>query len=346
NPILMEIVADTYYEYCVKQLPVPNSNKFVKIALHLYERILNEFPDYYNIGWIYYQIGTIFMRQAESQLALSHFHHALVSESRIATLTAFCYEQLGRFAFYEERNFHKALSFLRRAMMVYPHNYPKLWLANLYLLSSRVIFSLRQYDAALGEIQQAIEIAGQLVSKHKQAHAILLDALFVAGQLTWQLRNRQQDTITYLKRFIQLKSEPSDIDVTWSRVHEMLGDAYYALGQFRSAIVAYRVAIQFNPFSPTAASMCYRVALSFYFVGDYVNVIAVINEMIAIHGKDVEIIPSYRVYDTLGAAYFALEEYALAATAYRQALDFEPENTNDIEKMTRYYRYSLTLMNI
>ncbi|MBI5669865.1 MAG: hypothetical protein HZC41_17855 [Chloroflexi bacterium] len=89
---------------------------FLLQAQQTYEQIVQRFPRYGNLGWVYYQLGRIAMASRQIDQAVNHFQQALLSPSHVNVLTAYCYERLGFIAFYEWRDLDQALGFLNRAV--------------------------------------------------------------------------------------------------------------------------------------------------------------------------------------------------------------------------------------
>jgi tetratricopeptide (TPR) repeat protein len=169
----------------------------------------------------------------------------------------------------------------------------------------------------------------------------LAEALFTAGEFAVSLK----DAEGYLsvQQFLQVSKRPLGVDVTWSRVHEMLGDAYFRLGQYDEATSSYLAALQFNPYHPWEISVYFRIGRSYYQKRDYVRAVDAIQRMLDAAQAEGEDIRDYRVYDVLGNAEFALGNYEKAANAYLAALKIAPPNTENLEKIRTYYQYAQEL---
>jgi tetratricopeptide (TPR) repeat protein len=157
------------------------------------------------------------------------------------------------------------------------------------------------------------------------------------------MEGREREVINNLTQFTQLSRKPLGVDVTWSRVHEMLGDAYYRIGQFAAAANAYSGALQYNPYHPWETSLHYRIARSHYQQGDYERAVQAIERMMAVAKSEGEDVTDFRVFDVLGNALYALGRYSEALEAYRTALKIAPPNTANLSKIRQYHDYAAEL---
>jgi tetratricopeptide (TPR) repeat protein len=89
-------------------------------ASQYYQHIVNQFPNYSNLGWVYYQLGRIALTNNTVEMAESYFQRALLTPSHVRALTAYCYERLGFVAFYEKRDLDLALGFFNKAIDTIP----------------------------------------------------------------------------------------------------------------------------------------------------------------------------------------------------------------------------------
>jgi tetratricopeptide (TPR) repeat protein len=142
---------------------------------------------------------------------------------------------------------------------------------------------------------------------------------------------------------MQYSKKPLGVDVTWSRVHELLGDAYFQLGQFMMAADAYEAALQHNPYHPWEISLHYRIAQSYYQQNDYAQAIAAVNRLIAAATAEDEQVADYRVHEILGNAQFALGQYADAVISYQRALDLAPAKAEGVDKIRQYFQFAQEL---
>lgn len=306
-----------------------------------YTRILNDSPDYANSGWLHYQLGRIALTDNDVPLAETHFNKALLLPSQVPSLVAYCFERLGFIAFYEQRDLFRALGYLDKAHYTYPVHEPRIWLVQVHILRSRVLRDMNRIATAVSAAEQAVQIAS---SGGTEARSALTEALLTMGELLASSTGREADVIASIQQFLQISKKPLGVDVTWSRVHEMLGDAYFALKQYQEAIQAYSTTLQYNPYHPWSMSLYYRIARSYYQLHNYVKAVDAIEQMQRIAASEDEAIDDYRIYDVLGNAQFALGNYTAAADAYATALALAPANANNLEKIRTYYRYTQNLL--
>lgn len=304
----------------------------IKSAEEIYHKILEQFPNYENTGWIYYQLGRVFIAANNIQAAIECFQQSLLHPSHVVSLTAYCYERLGFIAYYEERNSQKAIAFLNRAIDTFTSQSNHNWLIQVHILRGRVFHSLGDDENAQQVIQNALQLSSS--TEKKQAYA---EALLAAGEIFSEIEGRDREVIQYLQQFTQSAKRPLGIDVTWSRVHEMMGNAYFNVGQFNNALIGYQAALQFNPDHPWSLSLYYRIAQCYYHQRSYQNVLETIQQMQSVAKAEGEEINDYRVYDVLGNALFALKRYDQAVEAYQTALGIAPANAESLQKIQSYY---------
>ncbi len=340
QPEIIELLADCHMaRYELASVGFADRQD-TKAAQQHYEAILKQFPDYANEGWLHYQLGRIALTDNNIDQAEVYLKRALLLPSRVHGLTAFCYERLGFIAFYERRELRLALGLLDKAVDTYPATENPSWLVQVHMLRSRVLREQRKYQAALRSAEQAVAVA---TGSGPENRASLAEALLTAGELLTGFEGREQDVIEYLQQFLQISKKPLGVDVTWSRVHEMLGDAYFARSQYELASDAYEAALQYNPYHPWSISLHYRLARSYYQRNQYAQTVDTIRRLIDAAASDGEDIQDYRIFDVLGNAYFALAEYEWAVESYRIALDKAPLNAEGLDKIMKYYRFAQEL---
>ncbi|MFN8560590.1 MAG: tetratricopeptide repeat protein [Anaerolineae bacterium] len=338
NPATLELLGDAHFaRFELASVGFADRNDTAQ-ALAAYERIPAEFPQYGNRGWIFYQRGRIFLTENRVDDAVECFQQALLMPSTVPALTAYCYERLGFVAFYERRNFEQAISFLNKAVATYPAAEDRLWLVHVHTLRSRVHREMRDIDAAVEAARSAISVAGSADGK-----AGLTDALLAAAETLAPLDGREKEVIAYLQQYVQMSKKPLGIDVTWSRIHEMLGDAYYKANQLQNAVSAYQAALQVNPYTPWELSLDYRIARTLYQLGEYEQAIRAIQKMMQSAEADGQAVGDYRVYHILGNSHFALGSYRHAADAYQTALDIAPANADGLDKVRQYLQFAQDL---
>lgn len=340
-PSAIELLADTYFARFEGASMGFADRSYTDQAKTLYSIIINEFPDYSNLGWIHYQMGRIQLSVSDIQLATMHFQNALLSPSTITTLTAYCYERLGFLTFYELRDREKALSFLTKAADTYPVRENRIWLIGVHTLRSRVLREMKQYDQAFRAVQTALNVAAEAGPDSKLG---LSEALLAAGELMAEWTGHERETVSHLQHYLQITRKPLGVDVTRSRVYEMLGNAYFHLHEYELAADAYKTALQFNPYHPWEVSLHYRIARCYYQQRAYESVVEAIDRMLKASQTEGHSVEDYRVFDVLGNAHFALEQYHLAAQAYEQAIELAPPNAENLEKIKTYYRFAKELI--
>ncbi len=302
----------------------------------IYRRIIDTEPGYDNLGWVYYQSGRVFLSENRVEEAAGCFQQALLSPSHVPALTAYCYERLGFMAFYEQRDSARALAFLNKAIDTYPIKEERAWLVQIYILRCRVLREIGQVDAALQSAEKALELASGGLRTG------LAEALLARAELLVGVERRERDVIATLEQFRAVSRRPLGVDVTWARVHEMLGDAYSATGRYEDAVIAYRAVLQYNPYHPWEVSIYYRVGRAYYQLGQYERAVTTLEH--AIRSAESEGHPhDYRLYDACGNAYFALGQYGKAAMAYENAL--KSAHSANVDRIRQYYQFSLNLMN-
>jgi tetratricopeptide (TPR) repeat protein len=333
TPPTLELLGDCYFaRFELSSVGFTDRNDTL-LAQEIYKQIIRDFPQYVNVGWVYYQLGRICVTVGETESALEFFQQALLKPSYVNALTAYCYERLAFIAFYEQRDSEKALSFLTRAIDTYPGRAAHNWLVQVHLLQSRVLRGMHDYTRAL----EAAEKALSLVSNSSDNKLAFAEALLTTGELLAELQNRDKEVINVLQQFIQNVRKPLGVDVTWSRVNEMMGNAFFNLGQYENAIASYQSVLQLNPDHPWALSFYYKIARSYYQLSQYEEAIRNIEHMLKTASIEEQAIDDYRVYDTLGNAQFALGHYESAVKSYQTAIQMAPSNAENILKIKSYY---------
>lgn len=309
-------------------------------ASQYFQHIVNQFPTYANRGWVYYQLGRIALTNNTVEMAENYFQKALLTPSHVHALTPYCFERLGFVAFYEKRDLELALGFLDKAIDTYPAAENQAWTVQVHILRSRVLRERRDYRLALSSAENAINV---VTGSGPENRASLAEALLTAGELLAGFGGRERDTINYLQHFMQISRKPLGVDVTWSRVHEMLADAHFTLAQYELALEAYEAALQYNPYHPWEISLHHRIARCRYHQNDYSGTIAAINRLLEAAATEGERIDDYRIYDVLGNAQFALGQFTGAEESYRTALAMAPSNADGLEKIRKYHQFAQEL---
>ncbi len=336
-PEVLELLGDAYFAR-FELSPVGFAERAdAEQALALYDRILSLYPEYPNSGWVLYQKGRVLLSAGEAEAASRCLQEALLKPSRVNALTALCYERLGFVYLFDHRDPATALSFLDRAAVTYPPGEPEGWLAQLHILRSRALKEQGKYDEALAAAEQALQIMSGLGVEMRGGQQ---DAHLALGEILASMPGREADAVHHLQQFLQLGKKPLGVDVTWSRVNELLGDTLFRLERYDSAIEAYTNALNFNPYHPWQASVYYQIARCHYRLRAYEKVVATIERMIKALAEEGQQVTDYRVFHLLGNAYFALEQFPSAANAYQQAVSLAPAQADDRERIETYLRFA------
>ncbi len=330
-PELLELMADSYVSRFELAPAGFADRQDIQRASELYAQIATDYPQYANLGWVYYQHGRAALILDKVNAAEQYFKQALFAPSHLPSLTAYCYERLGFIAFYEARQTHYALTFLDKAIHTCPADEPRAWLIDVHLLRSRVMSEV-DLDSAIEAAHTALKIAREDNNDKKRAAS----ALFVLAELLFKYGNRPADVVDYLQQFLQVSRTPPGVDVTWSRVYEMLGDAYLNLSRYEQAVNAYAAALQFNPYHPWEESIQLRMAHCCYLQQDYSRAADILNAIIKRASAEGQPIKDYRVYNALGDSWFALGRYKDSAHAYHTALSIAPADV-DVSRIRSSY---------
>jgi tetratricopeptide (TPR) repeat protein len=337
---VQELVADAHFHRFVLA-PVGFAERAdADRAREMYQKIAQDDPNYVNLGWILYQWGRVLLSENKFDEAAEKFQEALVKPSSMGALTALCYERLGFIHLVEKRDPATALSFFSRAANTYPAGEPSGWLVRLHLLRSRALREQNRYDQAL----QAAQIALATVNPSEpNARNTLIDAHLSLGEVLAAIEGREPEAIEHLQQFLQNSRRPQGLDVTWSRVHETLGELWFRLERYENAIEAYRTALTFNPYHPWEIMLHYQIARAYYRLREYEKTITTVERMMGLAETEQQAITDYHVYGVLANAHFALEHYNEACVAYQQAVDLAPPNAENLDKLKTYLKFSQEL---
>lgn len=225
-------------------------------AQKLYRRIIDEYPSYYNLGWVYYQYGRTMLIVDQIDEAEVLFRRALFAPSHIRSLTAYCFERLGFITFYERRLPQEALYLLDKAIHTYPISENQAWTIHTHLLQARVAHTFDS-TKALNYIQLAHDTAASDSTLERPVHA---EILFTEAEILSSQPGQDALIIDVLQEFFQMATSPPGLDVTWSRAYEMLGNAYQRIRRYQSAVNAFENAVRYNPDHPWYDIIQYRIA--------------------------------------------------------------------------------------
>jgi len=308
------------------------------LAKQYYQQVVEQHPTYPEITWVLYQLGRIELSQNETAAAATYFERSLQAPSQPAYLHAMSYERLGFIALFEERAAQKALSYFKNANAHQPAPPDPAWLVQLSIYMSRAYLEQGQHQEALDVARRALRAIQEGASP--QQRNALPEAHFAIAQVLSGMPERESEAIEFYLRFLQSSRRPQGVDVTWSQVHETIGQLSFRLGRYQQAIAAFEKALEFNPDHPWEIHLRYQIARCHYRMRTYEEALAAIQKM---ESADDELITDWRVYNLKGNAYFALEKYPQAAQAYQSALALAPANTEELKRLQIYLRFSQEL---
>ncbi len=311
------------------------------IALRYYDDIIAQEPTFENIGWVYYQRGCIYLSDHKLQAAIDNLNQALGGPNDPPHVYAYAFERLGYIALYEQRDPERAVIYFEQAVNHYPKTTTTGWITQLHVSRSRAFREADDYEQALKAASEALQSLDTTALDYKRA---LPETHLAIGEVLALIPDREADAIEHLLQFLQTSKRPLGIDVTWSRVHELLGNLSMTLKRYEQAVEAFQASLQFNPYHPWEVNIHYQIARCYYRMKAYERVIAAIEQMKAAATKESNTITDYRVFYTLGNAYFALERYSEAVTAYYEAEQLAPPNADNYDKILQYLGYAERLM--
>ncbi len=306
-------------------------------ALNYYNDIIKNDPSFAQIAWVYYQRGCIYLSENAIEAAIENLKQALSQENNPSYVHAYAFERLGYIALYEQRIPEQAVVYFEQAAQLYPKTTTNAWITQLHILRSRAFREVGDYEQALAAASTALQSLDPNAPDYKRA---LPETHLAIGEVLALIPNREAEAIEHLLLFLQNSKRPLGIDVTWSRVHELIGDLSMSLKQYEQAIEAYQTSLQFNPDHPWEINIRYQIARCYYRMKAYERVIAAIEQMQATAAKENLVITDYRVFYILGNAYFALERYLEATEAYQEALRLAPPNADHYHKIIQYLGYA------
>lgn len=311
-------------------------------ALACYQEAVELQPDHPRIAWVYYQMGRVKLSQNEVETGAQFFRKALQSPCLPPNIHALSYERLGFIELFEQRHPAEALGCFQQAIAHFPDKDDRSFLAQLYLRSSRAHLELEQHHEALDSANRALrEIQDSSANNQR---AILPEAHMAIGDVLALMPGNEAEAIKHYLRFLQSSKRPPGIDVTWSQVHETLGQLSFRLERYQEAINAYEKALEFNPYHPWEVNLRYQIARCYYRMRTYERTVEAIEKMQSSAQTEHVALTDWRVFNLLGNAYFALEKYEKAAAAYHRALELAPPGATGLEKTQIYLRFSEELI--
>lgn len=325
DPRTLEIEADSVFQRFELAAIGFTDRENLHTAKQLYERILSEYPNYENLGWVLYQLGRVELAQDNATVAFQKFSEAFFKPSYIKAHTAYCFERLAFLAFYEQRDYFQAQTLIQKAIDTYPSQESSTWLLQAYLFLGRVQ-QTQNTDKALSTIKKALSMASGAPK------SLMAEVLFTLADALSKKGGTEKEVVEHLQSFLQFSKPPIGVDVTFGRVYEMLGNAWYGLQRYEQALNAYQNALQFNPYHPWEEAIKYRISQLYYLMQNYQKTIQTLEQMLGNKGEEVD----YRIYEILGNAYFALGDYSKAKKHYQQVLEVAPP-TVDLKSVRNYY---------
>lgn len=307
------------------------------IALQHYDEILKNDPAFDRIAWVHYQRGCILLSEGDIEAAITELESVLALPNHPPYVHAYTYERLGYIALYEQREHQQAAIYFEQALQAYPDSTTTAWLIQLHIARSRAFRELGDLQQALSAASAALTALDPSAPDYKH---MLPETHLAIGEVLAHIPSREAEAIDHLLQFLQTSKRPLGIDVTWSRVYETLGNLSSAIKRYEQAIEAYQASLQFNPYHPWEINIRYQIARCYYRIKAYERVIASIDDLQAAADKENQSVTDYRVFYTLGNAYFALERYTEAMPAYQQALHLAPPNADNYEKIVQYLGYA------
>jgi GT2 family glycosyltransferase/cytochrome c-type biogenesis protein CcmH/NrfG/glycosyltransferase involved in cell wall biosynthesis len=181
----------------------------------------------------------------------------------------------------------------------------KLELAKFHYRTVQTLIQQEEWQEAITQLQQAIELAPNLLEAHWQLGNICLKL------------ERWYDAVTSYRNAIKLQSDNSQL-------YHSLGDALLHLEKWEEAIQAYQQAIQLNP----------KFSWSYNNIGDAFLKLQNWEKATQAYQKAIQLNSDFHwSYYNLGEAYSQLYQWDEAIAAYRQALQKQPDLLMAYEKL-------------
>jgi tetratricopeptide (TPR) repeat protein len=307
-----------------------------EMAMGYYRQALQE--THPNAGWVHYQTGRLLLSRNQGEAALDHFQQVLSYPAQPPHLHALAHERIGFIELFDNRQPRHALEHFLQAEKHYPPQRNLGWLAQLHIRVSRTHRELGEYEAALEAARKALrQIQNSSTSNERDA---LPEALLAVAEAMAVMPGYEAEAIEHYLRFLQSSKRPPGIDVTWSQVYETIGGLSFRLERYQQAVAAFEKALEYNPYHPWEINLLYQIARCYYRTRAYERSIATIRKALELAQADSIAITDWHIYNLLGNAYFALENYQEATQAYRQALYLAPSGTGPLEKTRIYLRFA------
>jgi tetratricopeptide (TPR) repeat protein len=338
----VELLADAHLAYYTNVKLGFSESDTLKIALNMYSRLTTDFPDYHNYGWAFFQLARISLLQNDTHSAYDYLYIAINQPSQVNNLSALCYERLAFIELYDRRNFTQALGHINHALeLYYANKFDDLtWEIHAHLMRARLLklMGTRQ------DVHEVLDNVIHAVGKHQmESPQLLSDTLLACGEIASSITGLEAETISYLSQFIKSTKRPLDVDVTWSRVYELLGYSYFALKHYQDAISMLKSSLELNPDHPWMANIVLLIAYCHYNQTEFDKTIDAINGLRQ-HNLDRDLVADkYMLYGILGNALFATKQYQKAAEAYESALIGTPINSAQFRDFESFQTLAIEL---
>lgn len=328
----------------------------IQEALQHYQSLLTQITAKGEVARAYYQLGRIHLMLGQPKEAEQHFRRVLEHPSQPHYLHSMTYERLGFIALFELRTPKDAVPLFYQALRTIPegsHN-PQ-WIIQLRLRLSRAYVELDQAMLAVAQARQALQEAVE----YSNLSATLLPETYLAtADVMSLLVGFEEEAIEHYLKFLQFSEKPPGIDVTWSRVYEQIGMLSLRLARthqsssnhfkktLHQAIHAFEKAIQSNPYHPWEGALTYQIAQCYYRLHQFDRALNVLGAWEMKDQQEAVFPNDWRIPSLKGHAYFALEQYPQAISAYRLALDLVSSKLHNTETIRTYLHYAEQLANL
>jgi tetratricopeptide (TPR) repeat protein len=294
------------------------------------------------MAWVYYQCGRARLSQNEIDDAAGYFRRALEAQNPEPGVRAMAQERLGYMELFEKRDPAAAIEHFRAAQRSASGEEPPGWLVQLNIRMSGAHLERHEYDDALAAARSALR---SIQSNGTAAHRVALpEAHLATADVMAVMPGFESEAIEHYLRFLQYSKRPPGIDVTWSKVHETIGHLSFRLERYQQAITAFEKALEINPYHPWDMNLRYQIARCYYRTRLYERAVETIRELEAHAASDETPIRDWHVYNLLGNAYFALENFRAASEAYQLTLELAPTGETGQEKTRIYLRFCEELL--
>jgi tetratricopeptide (TPR) repeat protein len=342
EPSFIELVADANLAQFENANLGFRDTVSLQTAINLYKRLMDEFTNYENRGWVCFQLARTHLIQNKVGLAIEYFSTALSSRSTVKNLPALCYERLAFIAFYELRNFDEALGYINQALKSDSDDPRELdWRIQAQLLRARILHLLGCNWDSYNTLDNVIH---SISEQQTDSTAALAEALLASAEITSDIDGLEHKTIHYLHHFMRIAKRPVGVDVTWSRVYELIGYSCFALNLFSEAEIALKTSLEFNPDHPWFSNISFLIARCYYNQSDFSRVIISIRSLQQRGIEDDPMLDQSLLYGMLGNALFATKHYGEAAEAYGNALETVATTTRVSKDLESYQSLALELM--